>query len=236
MTRSERIFRALLHAYPRSTRRASGEDMAQLFADRLRDAGSLGARTRVWLEVIVDTALTAPRERLARRRVPQLAEGPALDSGRPVAADLRVAALPLLLASVIVIVRPGFLGPLFDSRASVGGLPMGVSMLILTAVLAAIGVLAARRSHDLSDPEIQMILLAWLLTPIPVLGIAAWLFSFGPDLPAVLAYAWAMAVFVLLARFRVVMLALAVPFVAWLLIGPAVVTAMINIGGQTIGG
>ena len=236
MTRSERVFRALLHAYSRSTREASGEDMVQLFADRLRDAGSPVALTKVWLETIADVAVTAPRERLARRRVPQLAEGPALDGRRPLAADLRVAALPLLLAAVVAVVRPGFLAPLFDSRASVGGLPFGGTMLFLTAVLAGIGVLGARRSHDLADPEIQVNLLAWLLAPIPLLLFASLLFSFWPDLPALVAYAWTMTLFVLAARFRVLMLALSIPFVAWLLFGPVVVPVLIMAGGQTVGG
>jgi len=236
MTRAERIFRALLHAYPRSIREASGEDMAQLFADRLRDAGSPGARAAVWLEAIVDIALTAPRERWAGRRVPQLAEGPALDAGRPLAADLRVAALPLIIAAVVLVVRPGFLTPLFDSRASVGGLPVGVTMTLLTAALAGIGILGARRSHDLGDPEIQVNLLAWLLAPIPLLLFASLLFWFWPDVQGLVAYAWTMTAFVLLVRFRILMLALAVPFVAWLLLGSAVVAELIKFGGRTVGG
>ena len=40
MTRSERIYRALLRAYPARTRDASGDDMTQLFIDRLRDTTS----------------------------------------------------------------------------------------------------------------------------------------------------------------------------------------------------
>ena len=40
MTRSERIYRALLLAYPERTRLILGEDMVQLFRDRMRDAGS----------------------------------------------------------------------------------------------------------------------------------------------------------------------------------------------------
>ena len=40
MTRSERVYRILLRAYPGRTRDACADDMAQLFADRLRDAAS----------------------------------------------------------------------------------------------------------------------------------------------------------------------------------------------------
>jgi len=101
-------------------------------------------------------------------------------------------------------------------------------MLILTAVLAAIGVLGARRSDDLGAPEVQVRLLAWLLAPVPLGILMPW--------PALVAYAWTMTLFVLLARFRVVMLALAVPFVAWLLLGPTIVPALITLGGQAVGG
>ena len=81
MTRSERVFRALLRAYPRATRAASGEDMAQLFGDRLRDAATPIAKGRVWVEAFADIAATAPRERFDSRRAAAVAEGPSLDQG-----------------------------------------------------------------------------------------------------------------------------------------------------------
>jgi len=219
MTRGERIYRALLRAYPATTRERSGEDMVQLFADRLRDAGSPGAKARVWLEAIADIATTAPRERLSRRRAMRLAEGPALDGRRPIVSDLRVAALPLLLVAILFIARPGYYVPLFDERAYVAGLPFGATVLGMTAIVAMVGILGARRSEDLGEPAVQVVLLA-CLAPAPFLVLTEGIWQTA-------GYAVVVTLFVLVARFRIVMLALAVPFAAWLVLGPVIVAAVV---------
>ncbi len=205
MTRSERVYRALLRAYPRSTREACGEDMVQLFADRLRDAASPLAMARVWAEAIADVAMTAPREHVTQRRAVKVAEGPVLAGHRPLAPDLLVAASPLLLVAILALARPGYYEPLFDDRAGLFGLPFGIAALDLAAIVAMVGIFLARRNADLADPWVQVLLLALVLVPVPVIALVE-----GPRTAAALAMA--MTLFVLATRFRVLMLALAVPF------------------------
>jgi len=55
--RSERIYRWLLHLYPRDFRDEYGQEMSLLFRDRATD-GSL----RLWLQVVGDLVGHAPRE------------------------------------------------------------------------------------------------------------------------------------------------------------------------------
>ena len=225
MTRSERIYRALLLAYPERTRLILGEDMAQLFRDRMRDAGSPLEQANVWFEVITDIAVTAPREHVARRRARQVVEGSAPEPTRPMRPDLAVAAVPLLLAVLLPLILPGYYRPLFDDRVSIIGLPAGAALLILGAMLAALGVFGARRG-GLRDPRVRaraLTVLLALLIPIIVLGVFA--------LPPIgwVGYAVVMTVCVEVARFRAVMLVLVIPLVAVLLYGPALVLIMINL-------
>jgi predicted permease len=56
-----RLFRSLLRLYPREFRDEYGAEMARLYRDRARDEGAL----RVWLDLLVDLARTAPREQLS---------------------------------------------------------------------------------------------------------------------------------------------------------------------------
>ena len=59
---SEKLYRALLVAYPREHRREYGELMVQLFRDRMRrDGGGLGV-LKVWLAMIVDLVTSALKE------------------------------------------------------------------------------------------------------------------------------------------------------------------------------
>ena len=59
---SERLYRALLVAYPGEHRREYGELMVQLFRDRMhRDGSGLGA-LKVWLAMIVDLTTSALKE------------------------------------------------------------------------------------------------------------------------------------------------------------------------------
>ena len=171
MTRSERIYRALLLAYPERTRLILGEDMVQLFRDRMRDAGSPLEQANVWFEVITDIAVTAPREHVARRRARQVVEGSAPEPTRPMRPDLAVAAVPLLLAVLLPLVLPGFYRPLFDDRVSILGLPAGAALLIPTTMLAAFGIFVARRG-SLREPGAQVLLLIVPLSPLVALLVA----------------------------------------------------------------
>ena len=60
---SERMYRALLWAYPRQHRREYGEPMVQLFRDRMRRDGG-GVRTLVvWVQMVFDLVGSAFKER-----------------------------------------------------------------------------------------------------------------------------------------------------------------------------
>ena len=64
MTVSERVYRALLVAYPVDHRRMYGDPMVQLFRDRMRRDGG-GRRTiQVWIVVGFDLVSSAFRERM----------------------------------------------------------------------------------------------------------------------------------------------------------------------------
>jgi len=225
MTRAERVYRALLRAYPRSTREACGEDMVQLLVDRLRDADSSFAMARVWVEAIADIAMTAPREHVTRRWAVKVVEGPVLEGHRPLAPDVRVAAAPLLLVVIVALAQPGYYEPLFDDRMVLAGLPFGMAVLALAAILAMVGILAARRNDDLVDPWVQVVLLAGVLVSFPVMRMVEGFYT-------AVATAMAMTLFVLVTRFRALMLALAVPFAVWLLFGPPIVAALLNSVGE----
>ena len=57
MRPAQRVYRALLRAYPARTRDARGDDMAQLFADQLRDAPTPLDQARVWVAAVADIAI-----------------------------------------------------------------------------------------------------------------------------------------------------------------------------------
>ena len=64
MTRSDRVYRAMLLAYPPEHRRRYGDQMAQLFRDRFRrDGGGLGS-VLVWAKVGPDLVGSAFTERM----------------------------------------------------------------------------------------------------------------------------------------------------------------------------
>jgi hypothetical protein len=67
----ERVYQGLLGLYPTEFRRRFGEEMVQLFHDRLRDARSgraPGGAPVAWISLLADVVLTAPREHLRRNR------------------------------------------------------------------------------------------------------------------------------------------------------------------------
>jgi hypothetical protein len=172
MSPSERLYRALLRLYPERSRLIWGEDMVQLFRDRLRDAPSPVQRAGVWIDAITDIAVSAPREHLARRPVARVAEGPQPappESPRPLRPDLAAASVPLVLAVLVPILMPGYYEPLFGYGVGIMGLPLGIAMLVLSTVLAAIGIFGARRG-GVRDPETQLVVLAVLLSPLLLVG------------------------------------------------------------------
>jgi len=155
MTRHERLYRRLLRLYPDDFRAHYGAEMTRLFADQLHDAEASRepmAVASLWVRSIVDLVATAPKHHLEKEHhVPQPVDGP---SASLVAEDSRVPArvprvllglLPLWVLLFLLVAAPRSMDPMFDSRASVAGLPAGVPILAVGLVLMAIGLEVLRR-------------------------------------------------------------------------------------------
>ena len=98
-----RLYRLLLHAYPRWFRERYAEELRAAFAaERLdpRHAGAAGA-VRFWLRIAADLAATAPRLRLAPTRAPRVAVPSRRSAMETLLQDLRHARRALAR-------RPGF--------------------------------------------------------------------------------------------------------------------------------
>ena len=70
MSRSERVYRALLLAYPREFRREYGPQMEQAFGDLYREARERGGRSGIahlWVLAVSDLARTAVAQRIMPR-------------------------------------------------------------------------------------------------------------------------------------------------------------------------
>ncbi len=70
MSRSERVYRMLLLAYPRDFRREYGAQMEQAFGDLYREACERGGRSTIallWALTISDLAMTAVAQRITPR-------------------------------------------------------------------------------------------------------------------------------------------------------------------------
>ena len=77
---SEKIYGWLLRLYPARFRKAYGEEALLLYGDRLREERGLARRTRLWFDLLVDLAVSVPRE--YRRTEPALVRAtvqPSLD-------------------------------------------------------------------------------------------------------------------------------------------------------------
>jgi hypothetical protein len=59
---SEKIYAWLLHLYPSQFREAYGSEVLQLFRDRVRNEKGFFPCLRLWLDLIVDLAISIPRE------------------------------------------------------------------------------------------------------------------------------------------------------------------------------
>ena len=67
---SEKIYGWLLWLYPARFRKAHGEEALQLYRDRARDEAGLLPRVQLWFDLLVDLAVSVPRE--YRRTEPAL--------------------------------------------------------------------------------------------------------------------------------------------------------------------
>jgi hypothetical protein len=64
---SEKLYGWLLRLYPSRFREAYGEEVLQLFRDRVRDETGFRARVRLWLDLVTDLVLSLPSEYFAVR-------------------------------------------------------------------------------------------------------------------------------------------------------------------------
>lgn len=59
---SEKIYVLLLKLYPNHFRRAYGDEAVRLVLDRARDEKGFFRGVRLWLDLLVDLAISLPRE------------------------------------------------------------------------------------------------------------------------------------------------------------------------------
>ena len=114
---SERVYRALLAAYPRRFRDAYGQQMEQTFRDLCREerwrAGLIGL-ARLWARTIVDLVSSAAVERLDERKLAR-SHGEAKVQGRRLAlAGLALLSAPLFFVVASLLKYGLGIGLLFD--------------------------------------------------------------------------------------------------------------------------
>lgn len=125
-------FRLLLFAYPAGFRRRFGREMELLVLARHRElaARGLGARVRLWLDLIADTLRVAPFQRLE-----SLLEG--ARSAKETSMNLRT----ILGVVLILLAADNIAYDTLNDSVSMGGIAI-----LLTTVAAVVGALLIRRS------------------------------------------------------------------------------------------
>ena len=154
MTRSERIYRKLLLAYPRSFRDRYEDEMVRLFLDQLRDvdaADGAGQRAALWGRSVADIASSAPSEHLRKestvaKRVDPGSVALVVSPERtgPMRLGYAIASLPFIEILFAAIFAPGFLEPAFANPPEIVGLPAGIVVLFLVAVWASLAFVVIR--------------------------------------------------------------------------------------------
>jgi hypothetical protein len=148
---AERVYRGILSLYPADFRRRFGDDMVQLFHDRLRDARSgrvPGGEVGAWTALVADATTNAWLEHLRRNRTMShsLTSAPSLTSRLLGVAGI-AAGLAMLAAFVIDLPSGLFRDRLIVFGVGVIAIGIGVhrrqSARAPTASLAATTVLAA---------------------------------------------------------------------------------------------
>ncbi len=158
MTRSERIYRRLLLAYPRSFRAQYEEEMVRLFLDQLRDADGAdrpGERAALWARSVADIASSAPSEHLRKESTvaKRVDPGSVALTVPPERTGLRrlgyaIAGLPFIVILLAAVFAPGFFEPAYANPPEILGLPAGIVVLFLAASWASIAFLAIRQTRS----------------------------------------------------------------------------------------
>lgn len=144
----ERLYRGVLGLYPADYRRRFGDDMVQLYRDRLRDARSdpaHGGLAVAWMFLFIDVVTTAPGEHLKRNRTMahSLASPPSI-ANRMLGIAGIAAGLAIVVAFVVSLPEAWFVWRLVVFE--VGVMATGIAIHLRQAPrapLASLGVTAA---------------------------------------------------------------------------------------------
>lgn len=154
MTRSERIYRKLLLAYPRSFRARYEEEIVRLFLDQLRDTASAdhaGERAALWARSVADIASSAPSEHLRKestvaKRVDPGSVDLTISPERtgPTRIGYALASIPFVAIVFGATLASGFFEPVFANPPEILGLPAGIVLLFAVAVWASLAFVVIR--------------------------------------------------------------------------------------------
>jgi hypothetical protein len=166
MNTGDRIYRALLHAYPSSFRATFGGEMAIAFRDRRREMRA--APFRFWLIMLLDVARSAPAQRLEASTGRAAAHIQFKEGTMKTMAI--VAVIVGLLEAASASIEAWIGGVVNHSRFSLAGGTMGMVAGLFLAV-AAIAVLRRRPGSDVMLARAATACLAafgavWLLRPM----------------------------------------------------------------------
>jgi hypothetical protein len=155
VNRHVRLYRRLVRLYPARFREHYADEMTTLFADQLRDARASPSRlavVRLWVRSAADLVTTAPGEHFAAERVMPQTVDPAsvvVEPDRtPHRLGVALAASPILVWALWAILIPGFTDPLYQNPPGIFGLPAGMVIMAVVAVLTILGLLVALRARS----------------------------------------------------------------------------------------
>jgi hypothetical protein len=156
VSRHVRVYRRLVRLFPTRFREEYGDEMVRLFADQLRDARASGTSRAVvglWARSAMDLLMTAPGQHLREERpVPQTVQPGFVDAGLggrpPSRVATALAAAPLLIWAVLSLTAPGFTEPLYANPPAIVGLPAGLCLIAMVAVLTLGGLVLVRRARS----------------------------------------------------------------------------------------
>lgn len=164
MTDHQRLYRRFLRLYPRVFREHYGDEMRRLFAEQLWDARSSGGRLAIaalWARTVLDVALTAPREHLARPALVRESAGASAATivephpPRPLRYGiLGLAPLWVFLGEVATASNKA----LFTKPPEMVGLPLGVSVVAFAFGLMAVCIVALRLTSSVRSGVIAILL------------------------------------------------------------------------------
>ena len=154
MTRSERVYRKLLLAYPRSFRARYEEETVRVFLDQVRDADVAdrsGERAALWVRSVADIASSAPSEHLRKettvaKRVDPGSVALVVSPERtgPMRLGYAIASLPFIEILFAATFASGFFEPVFSNPPEIVGLPAGIVILFAVVVWASLAFVVIR--------------------------------------------------------------------------------------------